>query len=229
MKRGLFLLATFTLSSALCGQSSLTPEQAREVFGIYNPVLLEKASQQEQWNQLLDGVLHQFLRQNPANTLENRYTLIALARNFDNSLALNNTLKQYYQALVYSQYGLSVQEAARQHAADQLNLIYPRIWAVTVQVKENLLKDYQRVFRSAELTPQQKKVLSDSIAALKADLKNLKTHTGKQLTALTQEALEQVRREALADHASLLEENSFQAHNAANLQVKTKHKKPVAE
>lgn len=229
MKRGLFLLATFTLSSMLYGQSSLTPEQAREVFGLYNPALLEKASQQQEWNQLLDGVLQQFLRQNPADTLENRYTLIALARNFDNSLALNNTLEQYYRALVYSQHGLPVQEAARRHATAKLNLIYPRIWAVTVQVKENLLKDYQNIFRSAELTEEQKKVLSYSIEALKADLKNLKTHTGEQLTALTQEALEQVRREALADHASLLEENSFQTRTAANLQLKTKHKKPVAE
>lgn len=229
MKRGLFLLATFTLSSALYGQASLTPDQAREVFGLYNPALLEKASQQEEWNQLLDTVLQQFLRQNPEDTLENRYTLIALARNFDNSLALNHTLEQYYQALVYSQYGTPVYKAARQHASNELNLIYPRIWAVTVQVKEALLNDYQHVFRSAELTAEQKKFLFYSIEALKADLKNLKTHTGEQLTALTQEALEQVRQQALSDRASLLEENSFQTHNTDNLQVKTKHKKPVAE
>ncbi|MBQ8032525.1 MAG: hypothetical protein IJ266_01000, partial [Elusimicrobiaceae bacterium] len=140
MKRGLLLVATLSLCSALYAQGTLTREEAREVFAAYNPALLQKAAQDEQLNQLLDQLLRQFVSQHSADTLENRYTLIALARNFENSLALNQTLAQYQQALNYSQHGTDVTAAARAHAREKLNTLYPRIWAVSVQVKETLLR-----------------------------------------------------------------------------------------
>ena len=85
MKRGILLVATFSICSALYAQGTLTREEAREVFAAYNPALLQKAAQDEQLNQLLDQLLRQFTSQHPADTLENRHTLIALARNFENS------------------------------------------------------------------------------------------------------------------------------------------------
>ncbi len=207
MKRGILLVATFSLCSALYAQGTLTREEAREVFAAYNPALLQKAAQDEQLNQLLDQLLRQFVSQHPAHTLENRYTLIALARNFENSLTLNQTLAQYQQALIYSQHGTDVTAAARAHTREKLNTLYPRIWAVSVQVKETLLRAY-KAQKNAQLAP--------AITALQADLAQLKTNVGAQLITLTQQALTQA------------EQQVQQAAQATNLHIKTNHKKPVA-
>ena len=215
MKRGLFLLATFTLSSALYAQDALTREQAQDVFAAYNPALLEKAAQDENLNQFLEDVLAGYLAQRPQDTLENRYTLIALARNFENSLAVNAALTQYKNALIYSQQGGDVQAAAREHASKILAEVYPRIWAVSVQVKEELLTQYQKELK-ADITPAQKQGLHAAIKAVQTDLKNLHTRTGEQLTVLTQDALAQAEAQAV------------QAQAAKSLDVKATSQKPRA-
>ena len=211
MKRGLFLLATFTLSSALYAQGALSREQAQEVFAAYNPALLEKAAQDEDLNQFVQEVITQYVAQNLPDSLESRYTLIALARNFENSFAVNAALSQYKQALVYSQQGKDVKEAARTHAAQILSAVYPRIWAVSVQVKEDLLTQYQKELKNPNVTAEQKQKLQHAIKAVKADLKNLHTSPGPRLVALTQNTLEQVEAQA-----------------AGGFDVKTSSQKPMA-
>lgn len=224
MKRGIFLLATFTLSSALYAQDFLTREQAREVFAAYNPALLAKAAQDENLNRLVDSVLAQYVAQNPPDSLESRYTLVAVARNFENSVAINAALSQYKNALIYSRQGENVQAAARAHAKQILSAVYPRIWAVSVQVKEELLKDYQKAVRSVQTPAAEKQTLQAAIKAVKADLKNLHTHTGEQLVALTQKTLAQQE----AQVAALQAAQAQQVKETTNLHIKTNHKKPVA-
>lgn len=216
MKRGLFLLATVTLSSALYAQGTLTREQAREVFVTYNPALLEKAAQDENLNQFLGSVLDEYVAQNLPDTLESRYTLIALARNFENSLAVNAALAQYKKALVYSHQGGNVQEAAREHASQILSAVYPRIWAVSVQVKEDLLAQYKKDLKAPGNTPEQKQGLQAAIKAVQVDLKNLRTRTGEQLVVLTQDALTKAEAQAA------------QAQEAKSFHVKTSSQKPRA-
>ncbi|MBP5403905.1 MAG: hypothetical protein J6Y17_02310 [Elusimicrobiaceae bacterium] len=223
MRRGLFLIATLTVSSALYAQGLLTRTTARELFGAYNPMLLQEAQQDENLNQLVEEVLNQYLVDEPADTLENRYMLIALARNFENSIALNQTLEEYKQALLYSQQGIDVQNSARAHAQDSLNSIYSRIWAVSVQVKEGLLSRYQQAYRTVTNLEEKQDLLA-AINAVKTDLKSLHTNTGEQLVSLTHATLAQAEAQAAASQlqrATLVEE-------AKNLNIKTKHKKPVA-
>lgn len=213
MKRGLFLLATVTLSSALYAQGALTRQQAQEVFASYNPALLEKAAQDDNLNQFLNHVLDEYIAQNPPNTLESRYTLAALARNFENSIAVNAALTQYKNALIYSQQGGAVQKAARAHASKALSEVFPRIWAVSVQVKEDLLAQYQRNLKATDITPEQRQGLQAAVKAVKTDLKNLHTRTGEQLVVLTQEALAQTEQQVL---------------QAKSFDVKTSSQKPRA-
>lgn len=231
MKRSLFLLATFTLSSALYGQNTMTREQAREVFAAYNPALLEKAAQDGNLNQFVESVLAQYISQNPPDTLESCYTLIALARNFENSLTINAALDQYRQALIYAQQSGNdrLADAARTHAAKELSATYPRIWAVSVQVKEDLLSKYKQNLRSQETPAADKKDLQAAIVAAQVDLKELRTHTGEQLVSLTKEALYQTKEQVLADQATLQTKQSENVKATSNLQIKTNHKKPVAE
>lgn len=224
MNRGLFLVATVTLSSALYAQNTFTRHDAHEVFSRYNPALSEKAAQDENLNRFVEDVLAQYVAQNLPDTLETRYTLAALARNFENSLAVNAAMEQYTNALVYSQQGGNVQEAAREHARQMLASVYPRIWAVSVQVKEDLLSTYKHLAHNPQLTANEKQTLQAAVKAVQADLKNLRTNTGEQLIALTQEALLQA--EAQAAEGRL--KQTQQAKEATNLHVKTNHKKPVA-
>lgn len=211
MKRGIILLATFTLSSALYAQGSFTRQQAQEVFATYNPALLEKSAQDENLNRFLNSVLDEYVAQNLPDTLESRYTLAALARNFENSLAVNTALTQYKNALIYSRQGGDVQAAARTHATQILSAVYPRIWAVSVQVKEDLLAQYQKELKKPNVTAEQKQKLQKTVKAVKADLKNLHTRTGEQLVALTQQAL-----------------NQAEAQVAKSVDVKTSSQKPMA-
>ena len=224
MNRGLFLVATVTLSSALYAQNTFTHEDAYEVFSHYNPVLLEKTAQDENLNRFVEDVLSQYVAQNLPDTLETRYTLVALVRNFENSLAVNAAMEQYKNALVYSQQGGNVQEAARAHARQMLTAVYPRIWAVSVQVKEDLLSKYKQLAHAPQLTADEKQTLQAAIKAVQADLKYLRTNIGEQLVALTQEALLQ----AEAQVAEVQLEQAQKAKETTNLHVKTNHKKPVA-
>lgn len=212
MRRGLFLLAMVTLSSALYAQQTLTPEKAREIVGNFNPQLLEKASQDQNVSNLVEELISAYLAQKPADDLAAKYELAALARNFDNSLDLYRVTEEYQQALRYSYVGEDVEPAARQHAREQLRLIFSRIWAVTIQVKERLLAQY----KSSKIQNNQ-----EAISALETDLKNLKTNVGEQIVNLVEDTLDEAKVQVLTEQTALQE--------TSNLQIKTKHKKPVAE
>lgn len=211
MKRGLFLLATVTLSSALYAQELLTSEQARQIVANFNPQLLEQTAQNPDVSRLVDTLISSYLAKQPVDTLANRYEFIALVRNFDNSLALYATTQNYQQAVQYSQLGGAVEDAAYEHAREQLGKIFPRIWAVSVQTKRDLLAQY----KSSQVEKERA-----AIPALETDLKKLQTQVGEQLVGLVQNTLVQAKAQVLAEQTAL---------EATNLQVKTKHKKPVAE
>jgi hypothetical protein len=212
MKRGLFLLATVTLSSALYAQQILTPEKAREIVGNFNPQLLEQASQDQNISELVEGLISAYLAQKPIDNLDTKYELAALARNFDNSLALYDATQEYQQAVRYSYAAENIEPAARQHAQEQLRKIFSRIWAVSIQIKEELLAQY----KSSKFQGDR-----EVISALENDLKNLKTNVGEQIIGLVEDRLERTRARVLAEQTTLKQ--------TSNLQIKTKHKKPVAE
>ena len=216
MKHPLFLLATVTLSSTLYAQGVLTRAQAERVFTQYNPSLVERAAQNNDLHTVLDEVIEAYLQKQPQDTLANRYELIALARNFDNSLALQALTQQYQQAVLYTHMGGNTQDAARVHAQEALQPVLARMWAVSVQVKQQLLSRYQA-------DPTIRAQYAPVIAALQADLKNLQTNVGLQLQAIAQQTLDAAQEEVRAQlHAQ-------QAAQTNNLQLKNKHKKPVAE
>lgn len=219
MKRGLFLVATVTLCSAMYAQGTLSREEAQSIFAQYNPGLLTTAQENSQMNRLLQEVLHTYAAQNLPDTLENRYTLIALARNFENSVALHWVSNAYKQAVLYSQLGGNTQAAAQQAARADLQTIYSRIWAVSVQVKEDLLRAYKAARKQALRAGDKDKAqqYAQSVQAVRADLKTLRTQVGPQIVALVQDAL------------SAAQEQAQKALQADNLQLKTNHKKPVAE
>ena len=234
MKRGLFVLATLTLSSALYAQQTLTLEQARHIVADFNPQLLERAAQDSDVNSLVEKMISSYMAAQPEYTLETRYALASLARNFDNSIALHAAVQQYKEALRYTQAGGNVNVAAEQAASTLIDEVFPRIWAVSVQTKGELLNAYEQerkvLRRDKALSPNVKEeqlhALDFSIKVLRADIKELHTRTGEQLRALTQATLAQAKAQVAQERATLQEQTAAQA---TNLQIKSKHKKPVAE
>lgn len=224
MKRGLFVLATLTLSSALYAQHTLTLEQARGIFAQYNPNLLERAAQSPQLNELVEQVLSSYVEQQPTDDLQNHYALAALARNFDNSIALNVVTDEYAQAVYYSKLGQDVQAQARAAAQQKLQAIFPRMWAVSVQTQEALLQQYKKQYvilkkdKTVDLQP-----LSQQIQTTENNLKSLKTKVGPNLQALIRSTLNSTEKQVEKQWQQL------QAEQTSNLQIKTKHKKPVAK
>ena len=88
MRRSLFILAALALTPAVYAQGDATPftrEQVLEIFSQYNPSVLEQASQNEDYNTVLDSFLDAY---ESSNTPMARTELIAVARNFDNSIRI---------------------------------------------------------------------------------------------------------------------------------------------
>ncbi len=232
MKRGLFLVATVTLSSALYAQQTLTRQAVTDVFTQYNPQLMAAQQERPQIKQLVDQVIDSYAKKQLPDTLENRYTLIALVRNFENSILLDALTRRYERALLYAQVGNEQAGVSAQEFAQQtLPQVYARMWAVSVQVKEDLLKQYQQkkntVSTDVQLTAAQQQQLNNryrrAISLLKQDLRQLHSAPGEQIQLLTQQTLLAAQQKV---KTSILE---LQTQQTPNLQIKTKHKKPVAE
>ena len=239
MRSYLALLVALVLPGFLHAQQELSRQQVQQLFEAYNPVLMEQARQNSQLKEMLDGIIVAFLQNIPQDTLENRYTFVALVRNFTNSLLINEISDWYQKAVLYSQQSgdLTVQEAAWQGAYNTLLQIYPRVWAVSVQVKEALLGAYQsrrkNVKQDSSLTQAQRssqlRQLDSSIANLEEELKYLRSDIGNQLVLLAQNTLQNIEMQELSSRAALQQQVQQNVKEADNLQIKTNHKKPVAE
>lgn len=235
MKRSALLLATVTLSSTLCAQQWISRAQAQELLEEYNPQLLERASQSVPLQQVIDQMVNLYLEQKPQDTLANRYAFIALARNFDNSLALAAITQEYQENLYYAYMSGVETQAVYAHAYRDLMAVYARVWAVSVQVKEKLLQAYQQAqkeLRKSTVSSDEQRLLqqyAQDASVLKADLKSLYTQVGEELPALSRNALWDAQEQLLARLATSNEKETFSTKESDNLQIKTKHKKPVAK
>lgn len=143
MRRSLFILATLAMSSALYAQADAghyNREKVLDIFSQYNPAVLENARQNADYNAVLEGLLASY---NAPETEENRYELIALARNFDNSIRLKALAVNYEEAVLLSQMsGLDLSSSVL-HFRRELTPVFQNIWAVTVQLREYQIDEYE--------------------------------------------------------------------------------------
>lgn len=241
MRRSLFILATLAMSSALYAQAEAghyNREKVLDIFTQYNPAVLENAQQNADYNAVLEGLLSSY---NAPETEESRYELIALARNFDNSIRLKALSVNYEEAVVLSQMSGMDLSSAVLHFRRELTPVFQNIWAVTVQLREYQIDEYEAQLKqlrkdktlSKEDRRAREAVLKGKIKALKTEVKALKKDAGEQiLSAVDVYVAETDRRVAErldAERARLQEASSKQVSQTKNLQVKTKNKKPVAK
>mgnify|MGYP004461047019 FL=1 len=241
MRRSLFLLATLAMSSALYAQpdaSTYNREKVLDIFAQYNPAVLENAKKNADYNAILEDLAASY--QAP-DTEEARFELISVARNFDNSIRLHTLSEQYEEALFLSAVNGVDASATDKYFNRQVADVLGRVWAVTVNLREEQIKEYKKqlaqvkkdkTLSSADRTAQSN-ALKAKIKAVKAELKALKKAPGSQISTAAQVFGQQVqtrvqtRLAALA--ASAEKEAALQTEQTPNLQVKTNHKKPVAK
>lgn len=238
MRRSLFLLATLAMSSALYAQpdaSTYNREKVLDIFAQYNPAVLENAKQNADYNAILEDLAASY--QAP-DTEDSRFELISVARNFDNSIRLHTLAEQYEEALFLSAVNGVDASATDKYFNRQAADVLGRVWAVTVNLREEQVKEYKKQLaqvkkgKTADHTAKSN-ALKAKIKAVKAELKALKKDPGSQISTAAQAFGQQVqtrvqaRLSALA--ASAEKDATMQTEQTPNLQVKTNHKKPVAK
>lgn len=235
MRRTLFVLAALALAPAVYAQADpayFTREQVLEIFSQYNPSVLEQASQSADYNAVLDSFLDAYeAASQPVDKME----LIAVARNFDNSIRLQLLTNAYLQtAATLRLTGGDVSSADRLLRKD-LTDVFSRIWAVTVQLRRYQLAETKQALKavradktlSAEVRSEQIGALQAEIRALKMELKELQKDRGEEVLFAVDAYIQQLQQA----QSGLLQaaRESAAASETENLQVKSKHKKPVAK
>lgn len=235
MRRSLFVLATMAMSSVLYAQAEpahFSREQVLDIFSQYNPSVLEQAQADTDYQSVLDSFLSSYEDSNAQTT---RFELIAVARNFDNSIrlqALTDVYKQSASAsLVMGQNG-----AAEQLFREDLTDVVSHIWAVTVQIRKAQLDEAKQRLKSVradknlskESRAEQTALLKKEIRALKAELKSLQRNRGQIITSAVDEYVEQAKKE-VSDGLLQAARSSLEVSSADNLQIKSNNKKPVAK
>ncbi|WP_432635068.1 hypothetical protein [Candidatus Avelusimicrobium sp.] len=241
MRRSLFLLATLAMSSALYAQpdaSTYNREKVLDIFAQYNPAVLENAKKNADYNAILEDLAASY--QAP-DTEDARFELISVARNFDNSIRLHTLSEQYEEALFLSAVNGVDTSATDKYFNRQVADVLGRVWAVTVNLREEQIKEYKKqlaqvkkdkTLSSADRTAKSN-ALKAKIKAVKAELKALKKDPGSQISTAAQVFGQQVQTRVQARLAALAasaeKDAALQTEQTPNLQVKTNHKKPVAK
>ena len=241
MKRSLFILATLAMSSALyaADPSPYTREKVLDIFAQYNPSVLANAQQNKDYNEILESFVSAYQApQTPAS----RYELIAVARNFDASIRLQGLTQTYEDALLYAQLSGGSADGAEERFRRDLLPLYAHIWAVTVQLREYELQETEARLKQTK----KDKSLSDSERTqrveqlrvradeLEQELRSLQKDPGTQLVDAVGAYIAHINsrfadEQALAQAARSSQIAAEQTRQTDNLQIKTKHKKPVAK
>ena len=234
MKRSVFLLASLALCSALyaqSGESLFSREQVLDIFAQYNPSVLEKARQSEDYQALLDGFVQAF--QIP-DTPENRFNAIAAARNFENSIRLQALAESYIEKVTWARMSGQDYSGMRTLYHQDLKDVMSDIWAVSLQMRnwqfeqtKKALKDVRRADISAADKAAREQAFKMQIQLLKQEIRSLKKNAG----ALVLDSVEKQQAQTELQVAQRLgaQTQELSAAQASNLQIKTNHKKPVAK
>lgn len=240
MKKSMFVLATMALSVMLYaqpGQDTFSRAEVLEIFEQFNPSVLEQAKQNSDYNAILELFLSSY--QN-SKTPTNRYELIAVARNFDNSIRLESLSAIYHPLWMASQMSGQDNAIARQAFTNDVTHVMQGVWNETVNLRNLQLTEAKARLKtigkdktlSKEDRAAQKKQIKEDIKTLKAELKTLKKNPQEYVKSAAQDYVSSTEKKFAAQaeaERQAAHQKVQSAKQAKNLQVKTKNKKPVAK
>lgn len=174
MNKYLALLTIFFCSSVLAAQEvgKLGQKEVLGAFAQYNPAALEKASAHKDYGELLNKLS---LVYSAEDTEENRLELIALVKNFDNSIFLQQIKNNYEDARVLQLVTGTDLKALNQATYQSILVLVKSIFDNTIEVKkiqQNLYKkELKNIKKNKTLSAEEKTVFSK---AIKAKIENVK-------------------------------------------------------
>ena len=239
MKKGLLLLAALAVSSALCAQENqnLGREDVLAAFKEYNPAALEKAARNPAYNDLLNKVAAAYAA---PDTDERQNEMIALVKNFDNSVRLQAAREEYFNGRTLQV--VSGEELAALDARVQAELqeVVKSVFDNTLEVREIQIDRYQEQIKAVKkddsLSKEQKKAsvaeLKDKIKAVKTEIKTLKKNSKQKIQDTADVYFADIRSEYTRrqDIERLrAKAQELQASQTAARDVKADNKKPVAK
>ncbi len=240
MKKTMFVLATMALSAMLYAQ----PEQEHfsraevlDIFAQFNPAVLENAKQNPDYNTILELFLSSYQE---SKTPTSRYELIAVARNFDNSIRLQSLSVTYRRLWTAAQMSGLNNDTARRAFTSDVTEVMQSIWQETLNLRKLQLDETKARLKtigkdktlSKEDRAAQKKQIKEDIKALKAEIKTLKKDPQAYVASAAQDYVSSTEKKFAAQEEAArqaAQKKAKTAKQAKNLQVKTNNKKPVAK
>lgn len=239
MKKGLLLLAALAVSSALCAQENqnLGREDVLAAFKEYNPAALEKAARNPAYNDLLNKVAAAY---SAPDTDERQNEMIALVKNFDNSVRLQAAREEYFNGRTLQAVSGEELAALDARVQDELQEVVKSVFDNTLEVREIQIDRYQEQIKAVKkddsLSKEQKKAsvaeLKDKIKAVKTEIKTLKKNSKQKIQDTADVYFADIRSEYTRrqDIERLrAKAQELQASQTAARDVKADNKKPVAK
>ncbi len=239
MKKGLLLLAALAVSSALCAQENQNfgREDVLAAFKEYNPAALEKAAQNPAYNDLLNKVAAAY---SAPRTEERQNEMIALVKNFDNSVRLQAAREEYFNGRTLQAVSGEELAALEERVLSEIQEVVEGVFSNTLEVKEIQIDRYQEQIKAVKkedtLSKEQKKQtvadLKSKIKAVKTEIKTLKKNSKQKIQDTALVYFGDIRSEyGKQVQAQLLQAQTedLQASQTAARDVKADNKKPVAK
>ncbi|MBO7238626.1 MAG: FlxA-like family protein [Elusimicrobiaceae bacterium] len=231
MKKNVWLLAVLAVGSALCAQESAPfgKEDVLAAFKQYNPAALEKAAADDVYADILNKLVTSYTA---PRTEQNRYELIGLVKNFDNSLRLQLLREKYFESRTLQTMSGTSLAALNAQTHTQIKQVLQDIFDTTIAVKNIQLGDYKaqlKQVRKDKTLPAAEK--QPRAAQLNTQIKQLK----QEIRQLKQDSKQKVQYTADAYFTALVityesaQPRQLRAEQSANHDVKANHKKPVAQ
>lgn len=229
MKRGLCILTACVISCVAYAQEGVlySREDLLAAFNQYNPAALEKAGQDDRYQQILELLLSAY---SLPRTEQNYYETIALVKNFDNSIQLKKLQDLYAEKQTLARAtGVSLQ-GLDDRMLEQLLTLSKSIFQNTLDVRRIQLKEYKQQINvlkqqkdlSAEEKQSQIQVLQGKVKAVKQEIKNLKKHAKQKINDVAETYLAEMQK-------NFSKEQPLQALESDARNIKANHKKPVAQ
>ena len=166
MNKNLLFSMLFFMTCALSAQevAKMGREDVLNAFKQYNPAALQKASLNQQYGDLLYKVS---LAYSAPKTEENEVELIALVKNFDNSIILQSIKEEYESARTLQLMSGADLNALEEKTQEKLVKLVKDIYKNTLDVKEIQIDRYKQdlkaVKKNKNLSSEQKNTLSQEI------------------------------------------------------------------
>ncbi len=229
-KKGI-VLAISVLTCALYAQGKefLEKEDILQAFEQYNAGVLEQAKTNQTYNEIFQKLTTSF---KVPDTVENQAEMIALVKNFDNSLQLYVLGEAYQEARLLQLASGASLDTLDANMAHEILPVLQDIYHNTLVVKKIQIGLYKQkikeVKKNKELTREAQK---EQIAQWKAKIKQTKT----DISNLKKNATAQINNTAnqyMKDMQAVFEQSQakqLKAEQATAQDVKANNKKPVAK